>query len=113
MRESEAGFQEKVMQYAALRGWLIHHDRPARARERGTGRDGWRTAISGDAGFPDLVLARHGRVVFAELKSDIGKPTPAQARWADHLGYDLGFESTFDYYLWKPSDWIDIERILK
>jgi len=38
------------------------------------------------AGFPDLVLAHPaGGVIFAELKSDRGRLTPAQQEWADVL----------------------------
>lgn len=105
---SETEFLNLVVDYAHIRGWLVHHDRPAMNRH-----GDYRTALQGDAGFPDLVVARHGRVVFAELKSKAGRPTPAQNRWADHLRYDLGFESTFDYYLWRPEDWPMIEKLLK
>lgn len=105
---SETEFLNLVVEYATIRGWLVHHDRPAMNRA-----GDYRTAMQGDAGFPDLVLARYGRVVFAELKSKTGKPTPAQSRWADHLNYPLGFETAFDYYLWRPEAWPTIERLLK
>ena len=51
MTESE--FQSQVIEIAKYRGWKVMHQRPAMIR---TGR--WVTAIEGDAGFPDLVLAR-------------------------------------------------------
>ena len=58
-------------------GWMVHHDRPAL-----TGR-GWRTALQGDAGFPDLLLLRAGVVAAWECKSAIGKVTPPQQQWLD------------------------------
>ncbi|MCI0542945.1 MAG: hypothetical protein L0Z49_00695 [Actinobacteria bacterium] len=60
--------------YAMVRGWRVCHFRPA------TTRDGWRTAVQGHPGFPDLVLARRGRVVFAELKAAL---SAEQLEWLD------------------------------
>lgn len=34
-----------------------------------------------DTGFPDLVLAKKGRLVFLELKREKGRVTEAQAAW--------------------------------
>ena len=49
---------------------------------------GWRYYYNPDSvgcapGFPDLVLARHGRVILAELKTDskASQPEPAQLEW--------------------------------
>ena len=70
-------------------GWRVHHDRPAF-----TGR-GWRTALQGDAGFPDLLLLKEGRPVAVwECKAAGAKgPTPAQrawlALWATMPGVDV------------------------
>lgn len=99
---SETDLQTAVIALARLRGWMIHHDRPARLAN-----GEWRTAISGDTGFPDLVLARAGRVLFVELKSAVGRPSAAQERWAAELG-----ES---YRLWRPKHWTDgtIDRELE
>mgnify|MGYP001607744474 FL=1 len=58
-------------------GWRVHHDRPAF-----TGR-GWRTALQGDAGFPDLLLLRNGRIAAWECKSATGKVTPLQQACLD------------------------------
>lgn len=86
---SEASFQNTVIEYAHLRGWLVHHSRAAR-----TGK-GWRTAIQGDAGLPDLVLARNGKVVLAELKRTGGRATDAQRAWLE----------ASDGHLWSPQHW--------
>lgn len=92
----ENEFQQAVIEYAALRGWFIHHTRPAMNR-----RGRWQTPIQGNPGFPDLVLARCGEVIVTELKSDRGKLTPAQKKWFSLLAET----KTFETYLWRPADW--------
>ena len=94
--QTEAEFQSAIVEYAQARGWLVHAQRPARSDK------GWRTPIQGDPGFPDLVLARAGVVVIAELKSETGTVTSDQIRWGQAL----------ESYLWHPSDWPMIERML-
>lgn len=93
---TEAELLDAVIDLARLRGWLVHHCRPARTS------NGWRTPIRGDAGAPDLVLARAGVVVLAELKSERGRQTEAQKRWQQASGG----------HLWRPSDWPRIVSIL-
>ena len=51
------------------------------------------------AGFPDEVLVRPPRVIFAELKSENGKLTPAQRDWLDALALC----GTVEVYVWRPS----------
>ena len=89
--------------------WLCHHCRPARTND-----GSWRTPIQGDAGFPDLCLARNGRVLWAELKREGQKPTAAQMAWAYAL-IGAEDEGTFpsamgsgsvSYRVWRPSDWV-------
>jgi hypothetical protein len=53
--------------------------------------------MTGHRGFPDLVLARHGRVLLAELKADGGRLGPGQPEWLAALG-DHG-------RLWRPTQW--------
>lgn len=95
----EADFQRTVIEAARVLGWLVVHFRPAKTEK------GWRTAISGDPGFVDLVFAKRGRVIHAELKSEGGRLSPDQATWGLALG------ST--YRCWRPSDWPEIEKELK
>jgi hypothetical protein len=96
MAESEAGFLAAVVHAARALGWRAHHTRPGRTRH-----GQWRTPLQGDAGFPDLVLARGGALILAELKSERGRITSAQAGWLESLRQVRGIE----VYLWRPSDW--------
>lgn len=95
---SEDQFQASVIEAAQWYGWVIHHGRPARTAK------GWRTAVQGVAGFPDLVLARRGRVILAELKTDRAQPTLNQRHWLTELGTNGR--------LWRPADWPEILREL-
>lgn len=93
-RLTEAEFQDQVTQYATLFGWDWYHTRDSR---------------HSPDGFPDLVMAKPGRrVVYAELKAEDGRPTARQLYWLDLLGKAEGAE----VYLWRPSDWKVIERVL-
>lgn len=91
---TEGQLAEVVIGIAKLYGWRVVHFRPARTK------DGWRTAMTGDRGFPDLVLARGGVVLHVELKRQDGRLGRGQPEWADALGDS--------YRLWRPSD---LERI--
>ncbi len=100
---SEAAFMRTVLAYARLRGWTVAHFRPAKTAH------GWRTAVQGDgAGFPDLVLVRGPRLLFVELKTDLGRLTDAQQRWLNRL---LTAEQIA--LIWRPSDWSAIEKCLE
>ncbi len=97
---TEAQWQEQVIEYAQVRGWLVFHARPAL-----TQKGKWLTAVSADgAGFVDLVMARDGQVVFAELKRMTGKLTDAQQVWIAALP---------NAHVWRPSDWDTVEAILR
>lgn len=100
---SEADFTDAVIEYARLRSWLVFHELPAWTLK------GYRSLTQGDIGFPDLVLARKGDVLFAELKSERGRLTKEQTRWLEQLE---GFECAA-FYLWRPSDWNFIEERLR
>lgn len=101
----EEALLRQILAYARLRGWRSVHFRPARLYDG----NGWRTAVSGDgAGFPDLVLVRGDRLVFAELKSETGQLTAEQEAWRDALRATHG-----ECYLWRPSDWPQIEEVLR
>lgn len=94
---SETELLANILELAELTGWYAHHDRPALMAD-----GSYRTAIQGNEGFPDLVLAKDGRVLFWELKDDKGKPTPAQEIWLEMLNGEI----------MRPRDWDRIERIL-
>ena len=69
---TEADLQQLLTDAAELNGWLVFHDNDSRRNA---------------AGFPDLVLVhgRYGRVLFLELKSEIGRVRPEQHVWMDAL----------------------------
>lgn len=96
---SEKDLQQRIVQAAGLYGWRCAHFRPARTTQ------GWRTPMQGDVGVPDLILARDGQVLLAELKSRRGQTTPDQDLWLEALG-DHG-------RLWRPADWVAIQNELR
>ncbi len=112
------------MEYARLRQWRAYH-----APDNRPGRNGAVQAVA--AGFPDLVLLRGVRLIFAELKADGKYPTPAQREWLDELrgvgeAVDGAVgraqvvvvddpdtpEPSVEAYVWRPKDWDEIERVL-
>lgn len=113
---TEAEFQNLIIEYAQIRGWLVMHTRPARTER------GWRTPLQGDAGYPDLTMARRGRLVIAELKSESGKVTREQAAWLEHLPPRVAQEDdsadrdihshAIEVYVWRPRDWERIKEVL-
>lgn len=80
-RISEQQLLDTIIELAAIKRWLIHHDRPARTKA-----GEWRTAVQGHSGFPDLVLVHSvAGVLYLELKSATGKLTPDQVKWLNAL----------------------------
>jgi len=61
------------------------------------------------AGFPDEVLVRSGRLIFAELKSERGKLSDEQEAWLEELRAVPGVE----VYLWRPADMDAIAAALR
>ena len=98
---SEKDWQAQVVQLAGTFGWMVQHSRPAQVGER------WMTAITGQVGFPDLVLAHRTKgVVFVELKTDTGRMATAQTEWRETLAGHV------EWYLWRPSDIAAVMRRL-
>ena len=98
---SERDWQDQVIVFARLRGWLVAHFRPALTSK------GWRTPVTADgAGFPDLVMVRD-RVIVVKLKSETGRTTAEQARWLAALE-----AAHAEHYVWRPSDWPEVEAVL-
>jgi hypothetical protein len=90
---SERQFMAEVQKYAKVMGWRWYHT--------------YRSERS-EAGFPDLVLIRRPRVVFAEIKAQRTPVTDAQRAWLEELRA-CGQEA----YLWRPSDIEKLARILR
>jgi hypothetical protein len=92
-RDNEKAWQAEVVDTAVRLGWhRLYHTFDSR---RST------------PGFPDLVLCRPPRLVFAELKSENGRVTREQWEWRDDLEA-CGAE----FYLWRPSDRDEVDRVL-
>lgn len=88
---TEKDFQSQIIELAERLHWLVYHTYDSR-RSR--------------AGFPDLVLVKD-RVIFAELKTQVGRVLPAQSQWLSSLRH-AGVEC----YVWRPDELEDIIRIL-
>jgi VRR-NUC domain len=90
--QSEASFQAQVVKLAGRLGWKVYHTH--------------RSEHSA-AGFPDLVMVRRPRVLFAELKREDRTVTDDQQAWLDALaGCDV------EAYVWRPADWPTIANII-
>jgi len=60
------------------------------------------------AGFPDLIILDGKVMIVAELKREDGQLSPEQYEWLE------GFlEKTPEVYLWKPSDFDEVVRVLQ
>ena len=93
MQQTEKQFQQAVIEYAKLRGWIYYHPYDSRRSTQG---------------FPDLTLVRD-KVIFVELKTPKTKPTFAQLMWHEAINdADNGI-----VYIWRPEDWNEIEEVLK
>ena len=83
---TEKQWMAKVVAAAEEMRWKTYHTYDSRKSE---------------PGFPDLVLVRRDdRVIYAELKSQTGKLTPAQDIWRQYL-----LSAGAEYHIWRPSDW--------
>jgi hypothetical protein len=98
---SERSFQVSVVTLARLRGWRLAHFRAAWTP------NGYRVAMSGDIGYPDLTMTRDGRLIFAELKTTTGRLRPDQVLWINALR-----ETLAEVYVWTPASWSEIEHVL-
>jgi hypothetical protein len=101
-RVLEKDFQKAVTDALNALGWRWHHSRPARTSK------GWRTALSGDAGYPDITAVRRDRILFIELKAEKGRLSEEQGVWLADLGA-AGAET----HCWRPSDWPAIKEALR
>jgi len=95
---SESDFQLTVIEYARLMGWKVFHPYGCEHYRKNT------------PGYPDLTMVRNGRLLFVELKTQKGNVTDKQTEWLDAL---RTVESELlQVYVWRPSDWDTIYRIL-
>jgi len=59
-------------------------------------------------GFPDLVLVKEKRLIFAELKKEVGRTTPEQDSWLAALK-----ATGVEVYIWRPSQLPEVVQILQ
>jgi len=90
---TERAWMRVVVEYAHLRGWGCYHTHDARHSV---------------AGFPDLVLVRGTRLLFAELKRPGAHLTAAQTTWLADLGRVPGVAVA----VWRPDDFEEVQRAL-
>lgn len=96
---SEAAFQAALVAFARVCGWLTYHTHDARGSDRG---------------FPDLVLVRGSRIIFAELKTIKGKLKPEQELWGAALVEVEGaIPWNVSYRCWRPNEWDSIITTLE
>jgi len=109
---TEKQFEAQVKDLAKIYGWLYYHT--------------WRSFHS-PAGFPDCVLVRPPRLIFAELKAEKGVVSDKQQEWLDTLrgcATPLSFTElgnnevliqsiTPEVYLWRPAQFDEIAEILR
>ena len=93
----EADFLRAVTDLATLTHWLCYHTYDSRRSQ---------------AGFPDLVLVREDKLIFAELKTNRGRVKPAQREWLNILSSLACDQARMSVYLWRPRDWDGIVEIL-
>ena len=91
---TEKQLQSDIIRIAKRCGWKVYHTHDSRRSE---------------FGFPDLTMVRRGRLIFAELKRELGKPTPEQSEWLEALSLVPGIE----VFIWRPQDMAEIEGVLK
>lgn len=103
LKVSERQLQAAIVELAKWKGWLVFHPMPV---QNSAGR--WRTAVQGDIGFPDLVMAHkdHG-VLFVELKTTVGRISEFQQKWIDTLE-----AAGANVYVWRPRDIQEARKIL-
>lgn len=91
---TERQWQDKVVGTAKALGWICYHTHDSRRSERG---------------FPDLILIRGNALVAIELKTMKGRVRPEQVLWLEAFAG----VSRVSSMLARPSDWDEIERVLR
>lgn len=90
---TEKQWEQQIHDLAHTFHWKYHHT--------------W-TSIHSPRGFPDDVMCRGERLIFAELKTTKGKLTPYQSAWIEALT-----ETKAEVYVWRPSDFNNIVEIMR
>ena len=93
-RVTEKQWTALVLDAARVLGWSCYHTYDSR-----------RSA----PGFPDIVAVRGPVALALELKTETGRPTPAQERWLTMLAAVPGVTAR----LARPSQWDEIVHLLQ
>lgn len=100
----EAEFAQRIEETMAYLGLRWHHETDSRKSK---------------AGFPDYCIVGPDGIMFLEIKSDKGKPSPQQEAWITDLDWVAGLtrggtDAVIAYIAW-PKDWprvlSDLKRI--
>lgn len=91
---TEKEWGQTVRQYAHLMRWAWYHP--------------W-LSVRSAPGWPDVALVRPPRLVLVELKRELGKVSEHQEYWLGLLRQCPGVE----VYVWRPSDWPEVEEVLR
>ena len=89
---TEQELQSAAIAIARRYGWIYYHTHDSH---------------NSSPGFPDLVLVRAGRTIFAECKTDTGKLSVEQRQWTDALAI-----AGNEVYVWQPKHLDEIADIL-
>jgi hypothetical protein len=92
-RQTEAQFQQAVIDLARTLGWVPVH---------------FRQMVGNPSGYPDLTIIRGERVILAELKRENGKVSQRQQEWIERMA---AVGTTI--HVWRPSDWSTICEALQ
>jgi Holliday junction resolvase len=91
----EAEFHEQVAHLMRINGWSVYSVPDSR-----------RVSL---AGYPDITAWSGNRLIFAELKREKGRVSPAQ----EEVLAELRQIPCAEVYLWKPSDWQEIVDVTR
>lgn len=131
----EGAWQTQVVGAARVYGWTRIYHAPNGGAPQKNGRRVVGGQIPEGRGFPDLLLIRGPRLVVAELKTEKGRMGPGQPEWLEAfrelgrviddyvaLGFDgaggreldveNGGPPAVEAYVWRPSDWETVQRVL-
>jgi len=94
---NEIRWRGQVVDLAQLRGWKVYWT--------------W-NSVHSPAGFPDLVLIRPPRLIFAELKTDRrgSKTTAEQDEWLEAL--TACTRQGVQTFVWRPSNFDEMREVL-
>jgi hypothetical protein len=105
---TEQEFTTELLKWAKVYGWRRFHARTSGRMSNGRPIP----TVQGESGFPDLVLVRNQRLVFAELKVGKNKPSDQQLAWMGDLGAVDGTSMDIEVYVWRPEQWSEILVVL-